>query len=379
MSYSSIASHRSMVFDELRNNLYANAIRERVTADSVVLDLGAGVGIHGLIAAAAGARRVYLVEAEPVVRVAMEVAHANGLADRVTVLEGRIEDVTVPEPVDMIVSVFTGNLLFSEDLLPSLFHARDRYLKPGGSMVPDLAELMLAPVHAPEMHAKYVGAWSEPVQGLNYSAARRFACNEIQWLRPADVDASPLSPGRPVTRVDLLTATHADCQGAGVFEIVSSGLCHGLLGWIQIRLGSQYLSTNPQEQQGQEVHWATAFLPLNEPLELVAGEKVSVGLVRPRGGDWIWSVTAGAGARKQSSFLAHLDAADRLQHVAPQFKPSLDAQGRAIGLVLQAMDGSRSNRQIAELLVQKEPAAFPTLDEAMRTVQVLARRYTAKR
>jgi hypothetical protein len=368
-----------MVFDELRNSLYANAIRERVTADSVVLDAGAGLGIHGLIAAAAGARRVYLVEAEPVARIAIEVARANGLADRVVVLEGRIEDVTLPEPVDLIVSVFTGNLLFSEDLLPSLFYARDRYLKTGGAMVPDVAELMLVPVHAPEMHAKYVGGWSEPVQGLNYSAARRFAGNEIQWLRRSEINANPLASGQPLARVDLMAATQADCNGESEFTIASSGLCHGLLGWIRIRLGSQYLSTNPQEQQEQEVHWATAFLPLDEPLKVAAGETIAAGLIRPRGGDWIWTLNAAAGARRQSSFLANVDAAERLQRVAPLFKPALGAQGRTLQRVLQWMDGRRSNRQIAELLHEAEPVAFETLEEALRTVQALARRYTARR
>jgi precorrin-6B methylase 2 len=368
-----------MVFDDLRNGLYAKAIRERVTRESVVLDLGAGLGIHGLLAAAAGARRVYLVDAEPVVRVAMEAARANGLADRITVVEGRIEDVTVPEPVDLIVSVFTGNLLFSEDLLPSLFHARDHYLKQGGTMVPDLAELMAAPVSAPAMHAKYVSGWSAPAHDLNYSAARRFACNEIQWLRPGEVEAIHLSAGGPLARVDLMTETYADCHGTHEFEAASSGMCHGLLGWIRIRLGSEWLSTNPQDQEGQEVHWAIAFLPWDEPLELVAGERVSVGLVRPQGGDWIWSVQARAGARKQSSFLANPDAANRLQHVAPGFTPVLGAQGRVVQLVLQSMDGKRTNLEVAELLVRAEPGAFQTLEEAMRTVQSLARRYTARR
>ncbi|MEE4236564.1 MAG: 50S ribosomal protein L11 methyltransferase, partial [Anderseniella sp.] len=88
MSYSQVASHRSMVFDDFRNALYAQAIRKCVTSDSVVLDLGAGLGIHGLIAADAGAKRVYLVEPEPVVQIAKEIARANGLADRIVVLEG---------------------------------------------------------------------------------------------------------------------------------------------------------------------------------------------------------------------------------------------------------------------------------------------------
>src|SRR3954454_2492869 len=60
MTYVSVASHRSMALDRVRNDAYADALRAVVTPSSVVLDLGAGTGVHGLMAARMGARRVYL-------------------------------------------------------------------------------------------------------------------------------------------------------------------------------------------------------------------------------------------------------------------------------------------------------------------------------
>ena len=128
MSYEDIESHRSMALDGVRNEAYARALTDLVGPDTVVLDLGAGLGIFGLLAAKLGAKRVYCVEPEDVIEVCREVAARNGWADRIRCLQGKIEAVNLPEQVDVIVSVFTGNLLFSEDLLPALFHARDRYL-----------------------------------------------------------------------------------------------------------------------------------------------------------------------------------------------------------------------------------------------------------
>lgn len=55
MSYGQVCDHRSMVFDQRRNAAYARAIAAHVRPDSVVLDLGAGLGLHGLLAARAGA------------------------------------------------------------------------------------------------------------------------------------------------------------------------------------------------------------------------------------------------------------------------------------------------------------------------------------
>src|SRR5690606_17819269 len=93
MSYASVAGHRRMALDTNRNDAYARALAEVITPDTVVLDLGAGTGVHGLVAARLGARHVYLVEPEDVIALAEEIAAANGLADRVTAVQGRIEDV----------------------------------------------------------------------------------------------------------------------------------------------------------------------------------------------------------------------------------------------------------------------------------------------
>ncbi len=133
MSYVVVSSHRGMALDAGRNEAYARALAAAITPDSVVLDLGAGTGVHGLMAARLGARRVYLVEPEDIIALAEENVRANGLQDVVQCIQGRIEDVTLPEPVDVIVSVLTGNFLLTEDLLPVLFHARDRFLRPGGT------------------------------------------------------------------------------------------------------------------------------------------------------------------------------------------------------------------------------------------------------
>ncbi len=67
------------------NEAYAAALKAVITPESVVLDLGAGLGIHGLLAAQLGAKRVYLVEPEDIIAVTQEIAQADGYGDRVLV------------------------------------------------------------------------------------------------------------------------------------------------------------------------------------------------------------------------------------------------------------------------------------------------------
>lgn len=374
MSYAEIGSHRSMALDANRNEFYARAIRQLVTPDSTVLDLGAGLGIHGLLAAAAGAKRVYLVEPEPVVQLAKEITQANGLADRIVVLQGRIEDVELPEKVDLIVSVFTGNLLYTEDLLPSLFHARDRYLKPDGQLLPHRAELLLAPVSAPALHARNIGCWSELHLGLDFSAARRFAANEMLWPRRSEFAIERLAPAAAISSIDMSHATHADCRGEARLRVESEGTCHGLLGWIRIGLGDTWLSTDPT---APEVHWSAAMLPLDPPLPLRAGEEITISLQRPAYGDWTWSVSAASGTRRHSSFLARIDAPRRLRKAAADTTPGLNARGRRALDILAMMRKGASNREIAQHLVDADPRGFPDVETALREIQEFALRYGA--
>jgi SAM-dependent methyltransferase len=372
MSYTDLSSHASMVFDARRNAMYESAIHRLVTPGSVVLDLGAGAGLHGLMAAKAGARRVYLVEPEGVVTLAREAAQHAGVADRIEILQQRIEDVRLPQPVDLIVSVFTGNLLYSEDLLPLLFEARDRLLKPGGRVLPGRSRLLLAPLSAPALHDKHIARWSSQPSGFQYGHARAVAANEILWLRRADhAGTQRLGPAAVIADVDLQTATDASCRGEVRAEITASGLCHGLSAWIELDLLDATLSTAPD---APDVHWVPPVLPLDPPLPLEAGETVTLSLHRPVGGEWTWAVKARAGTRRHSTFLSRLQTAAQLQKVAPGGKPGLSPQGRRAIRILQLFAEGLSNESAAGVLARETSL---TEAQALREVQAAARRYGA--
>ena len=90
-SYSTIQDHRSMIFDDLRNSYYSEAIKKAVEKESVVMDLGAGLGLHGFMAAYSGARRVYLVEPASIIEIASQLVNKNKLSKRVKCLTGKID------------------------------------------------------------------------------------------------------------------------------------------------------------------------------------------------------------------------------------------------------------------------------------------------
>lgn len=60
-------------------------------------------------------------------------------------IHGKIEDIVLPEKVDIIVSEWMGFYLFHEAMLHSVIYARDKFLIPGGLMFPESATLFAAP------------------------------------------------------------------------------------------------------------------------------------------------------------------------------------------------------------------------------------------
>jgi SAM-dependent methyltransferase len=361
-----------MALDATRNRLYREALEQVVRPDSVVLDLGAGTGIHGLIAARLGAKRVYLVEPEDILAVAEEIVAANGLQERVQCFRGRLEDIQLPEPVDIIVSAVTGNFLLTEDLLPTLFHARDTVLKPDGLLIPGAATMEATPVWAPTIHAREIARWSASAEGIDLSAARGYAANSVFYRLEELGDSKYLAEPQVLQTFDFSRDNYTSVHIDAVYEITESGVCHGWVGWFSMKLGDRWVSTSPRDEP---LHWSPAFLPLDPPVAFEQGERVSFTLDRAPFGDWTWRIRSATADQRHSTLLsAPMDAAT-LKKAMLDYTPSLNVDGRALAQILAQCDGSVSARTIAESLRGRYPERYHSAAEALAFVQRIIKRY----
>ena len=69
---------------------------------------------------------MYAVEASGFHTLARANAERNGYSSVIRVLHGRVEDVTLPEKVDIIISEWMGFYLLHESMLDSVIVGRDR-------------------------------------------------------------------------------------------------------------------------------------------------------------------------------------------------------------------------------------------------------------
>eukprot|EP00929_Paragymnodinium_shiwhaense_P097819 TRINITY_DN59419_c0_g1_i1.p1 TRINITY_DN59419_c0_g1~~TRINITY_DN59419_c0_g1_i1.p1 ORF type:complete len:487 (-),score=83.29 TRINITY_DN59419_c0_g1_i1:385-1845(-) len=281
-AYCNLGTHREMLEDKVRTESYRQAIFA-TCADKVVLEVGCGSGILSVFAAQAGAAHVVAVEAnEEMASYAMEVIASNGFAERVSVVVGRLEDVAeeVDEAlaavvsnsgdaadsltVDVVLSEWMGYMLVCEGMFHSVSFARERWLAPGGRMIPERCSVMLAPFTNPGTVEKISGYWNTSPYGVDMSALAPRALS--QYGSEPVIDTLPnacslLSKPVRVWDMDCATATGDDAdEQAGEFRFVvsSEGTFHGLAAWFTCDLTSDVsFCTGPENTA---THWEQTLL-----------------------------------------------------------------------------------------------------------------------
>lgn len=93
-----------------------------------------------------------------IIEKAKEIVAVNGLADRITLLQGKMEEVPMPFPkVDIIISEWMGYFLLYESMLDTVLYARDTYLVPGGKIFPDKVTMYVAGIEDGEYKDDKIG------------------------------------------------------------------------------------------------------------------------------------------------------------------------------------------------------------------------------
>src|SRR5256885_1217805 len=219
-----------MILDEGRSQAYAKSLERLVTAASVVVDIGAGTGFFALLAARLGARKVYAIESGDAMQLGRSVAAQNGLAGRIEFFQGVSTEIDLPEKADIIVSDLHGVLPAHQRSLSSIIDARDRFLAPGGCLIPGRETLWAALVDAPKLHHETAGVWGADVFRIDMTAIRPAAVNtwhKTRFTRP-ELITSPAC----WAVLDYAVMQSADMRGDIVWEIHDRRTAHGIGAWF---------------------------------------------------------------------------------------------------------------------------------------------------
>lgn len=89
---------------------------------------------------------------------AREIVERNGMSDKITLLQGKMEEVKLPfDKVDIIISEWMGYFLLYESMMDTVLYARDKYLKPDGLIFPDKATIFMAGIEDGDYKEEKIG------------------------------------------------------------------------------------------------------------------------------------------------------------------------------------------------------------------------------
>jgi len=291
-SYSFFDIHRFMLSDRVRTSAYRDALEKNpdLLRGATVLDVGCGTGVLSMFAARAGAEKIFAVDGSPeIAQIARKICAANGYGgevgvdNKITVISSKIEALDeLPtgddtsekiEQVDVLVSEWMGYALLFESMLDSVLIARDTYLKPGGAILPDIANIYIA---AADSGACDVDFWRD-VYGFNMSivsdSLRQAALREaaVRVVQPQDL----MSESQQLVSFDLATMKRSDQDFTSEFILESSAgprTCAALVLWFDTLFSKRYCKEAPQELPTGPwdipTHWTQTVLELSVPIEM---------------------------------------------------------------------------------------------------------------
>ncbi len=275
--YYDLEIHRRMLADTVRVDAFRKAIEASVHPGSVVLDVGAGTGILSLLAVHAGAKKVYAVEPTAIASVARQIVRENGMTERIQVIEAGIEKTALPEPVDVIVFEWMGGFGVDEGMLPLLLLARDRWLKPGGRVIPGSVAMWMAPAYDRALAGER-DLWTGARYGVDLRILWRNMVDMWHYGRHHVTVDDCIAPPFRLWDHDAATQSYAaSCAtmtASHRFTASRRGEMNSLLVWFDSELvPGVRLANGPGDREN---HWGPTVFPLDRSHHLEAGDIVEM-------------------------------------------------------------------------------------------------------
>lgn len=373
--------HREYLSDSNRVAAFAGAIEQVVRPGDAVVDLGAGTGIMGLLACRAGAKRLYSIESTPLIEATRQINRANGFEERTCFIKQLSTLATIPERVDVVVADQIGRFGFEAGVVDYFVDARERFLKPGGILIPNRIELWAAPVEHPALFSQ-TQFWRNLPAGFDYSPACAIASNTGYPTKYTQEHL--LGDAVNGVSLDLYTCGRGVFTFRGQSMVRRAGTMHGVGGWFVAQLSpSVKMSNSPLDPKSIERR--NVFFPIAQPVPVAPGDRVLVEMtILPSDVMVSWKVYISSGAEpavskgrfSHSTWKGMLLCQEDLSRTRPSATPRLTARGEGRKTVLDLCDGVRSLEQIERLVFERHGNLFRSQAEAALFVAEVVTRYS---
>lgn len=295
-SYRDVMTHKLMLEDVVRTSSFQAAITAAVASGDRVIDFGSGTGVLAIFAARRGAARVDAIERTSMAHFARQIVLANGHGD-IIIHQGDHESFETDGPADILISEWMGHFLFYENMLGPLLTIRDRWLKPGGRMLPESFTLFAGLVTDDTIYRSDTFLERRPY-GVNFSPVADLPRQQTQLVDFGPEQVLPVYCN--LGTLDMRSLAGVPEVLTGRVQVETEAVVYGLIGWFDCALAAGIaFGTGPDDAP---THWRQVYFPFTEPLTVHPNRPLDVTIRLPRDGDtpepgWTWSVTDGVNTR----------------------------------------------------------------------------------
>ena len=365
-----LEEHYGYLSDRVKLKAYESAINQLVRPDSIVMDLGCGSGLLGLMALRAGAHKVLFVEEGEVIEVARQTIVQAGFDDRAEFFRTNSFELSLPERVDVVVCDHIGYFGFDYGAIGLLNDARKRFLKPDGIVVPAAIEVRIAPIES-QTCREIAGQWRDGSVPADFEWLGTTAANSKHAVRLEELDL--LAGPAALATLELGPESPPYLSWTTEFTCTRDGTLDGIAGWFDCQiLDDVHMSNSPT--LAECLDRPQAFLPIDTPVELKAGDTIKVTvMVRHEDGviGWIVELPRSGERFAHTTFNGLLLDDSTLNRGRPDRVAKLNNRGRARQIVLSYCDGERTIEQVETLVNREHPDLFPSASAATSFVRTV--------
>jgi tetratricopeptide (TPR) repeat protein len=283
--------HVPMMNDAPRNDAYLTVLRDTVTPDTHVLEIGTGSGLLSMMAASLGARRVTTCEAvAEIAETARAIVADNGFASQVTVINKMSTRLKIGEDMDdqadLLVSEILSSEFLGEGVLSSIEDGKRRLLKPGGRIIPARGSIQFALFGGPDIE-KNIRV--DTVCGFDLSRFNTIVSRK-QYVSRNDLQIELLTDDFSAFFFDFSNTDRFPASDRKSIDVPvrRAGRCCGIIQWLRLEMDDTVVFENHPAMKNPASSWQHCVYVLPAAMDVAPGQVAVITAAHNRNTPWFF-------------------------------------------------------------------------------------------
>lgn len=375
--------YSSMLTDNTRLEAYINSLKQTITSESIVLDLGAGTGIFSVLACEFGAKKVYSVEVNPLINLLHEVIKDKELTSKIEVIQTLSTEIELSNKANVMISDIHGAFPLFESSIETIIDARQRLLTKDAVLIPKKESIYFAVSESSEIYFDNVTKYLQEFYGFRIPSGNRLVFN--RFFSAKSETEKLLTEPQIFVEIDYRTIKQTSFEYNFEWKITEDGTAHGLRGWFENELSNGFGLSNSIEVE--KTTYSSPFFPFEKEISVKKGDVVRCHVsAKYENSDYIWSwktqifeqddFTKLKADFNQSQFASmYLDPKISLKK-SEYFVPIKNETAEIDLFILRLINGESMQGDIADALTDQFPEKFKSFEEALEYAFVISQKYS---